>query len=156
MRRLLLLLACLTVLGCDADISGTYALVSIDGQDLPYNFALFRSVTVITSGALDLSDSTFEFTTTASDSDGGDESWSESGIFTLGDSNIICFTYLASSPSPPPPPPPPPGDTVPSMASAVEARAPRREPESTTECVGRWDGDQIAITDAGSTVVFRR
>jgi hypothetical protein len=156
MRRLLPLLVSLPLLGCDADVSGTYTLVSVDGQELPYSFELFGTVT-ITSGALTLSDSVFSLTSTGvSGRDRDSESWTESGTFTLGDANIICFTTDASSPAPPPPPPPPPGDTASSTAPAVVARPPRPEPESTSECIGRWDGDQITITDAESTVVFRR
>jgi hypothetical protein len=61
MRRFLPLLASLAVLGCGADVSGTYALVSVDGQDLPYSFELFGTV-IVTSGTLTLRDSTFEVT----------------------------------------------------------------------------------------------
>lgn len=155
-RRTFPLLATLAVAGCGADVSGTYALVGIDGQDLPYTFELFGTVTVITSGALALGDSTYEFTSTGSDPDGGDESWSESGTYTLDESNIICFTRDPSSSSPPPPPPPVPGDTIPSMAPSADARPPRSEAESTTECTGRWDGDQVTITAGGGSVVLRR
>lgn len=49
------------MLSCNASVSGTHAFVSLDGEELPHTFDLFGTVT-ITSGALTLMDSTFEFT----------------------------------------------------------------------------------------------
>ena len=151
MRRLLPLLAPLAVLGCDAEPSGTYALVSIDGQELPVSFELFGTVT-ITSGALTLSDSTYEFTMTLSDGDPG----VDSGTFTLGESNIIYFTSTAPRTPPPPPPPLMPGDTVSSSAPPVNPRGAQADSDGFSRFEGRWDGDQITVSDDESTLVFRR
>jgi hypothetical protein len=150
-RRLLPLLASLPVLGCDADVSGTYALVSIDGEELPFSFELFGTVT-ITSGALSLSDSTYEFTMAFAEGHPG----MDSGTFTLGESNIIYFTSDAPGAPPPPPPPLRPGDTVSSLTPPVDAGAARTESEGSSPVEGRWDGDQITIYDDESTFVFRR
>ena len=88
MRRLLPFLAAMSVLACDTGVSGTYDLVTINDQELPFTFELFGPVT-ITSGSLTLSDSTFTATLTSYDGDGDNES---SGTITLDESNIIHFT----------------------------------------------------------------
>ena len=88
MRRLLPLLAAMSVLACDTGVSGTYDLVTINDQELPFTFELFGTVT-ITSGSLTLSDSTFTATLTSYDGDG--DTFNE-GTFTLDESNIIHFT----------------------------------------------------------------
>jgi hypothetical protein len=64
MRRFIPLLASLTVPSCDPDVSGTYALMSVDGQELPSRFELFGTV-IVTSGAPTLRDSIVEFAITA-------------------------------------------------------------------------------------------
>ncbi len=88
MRRLLPLLAAMAVFACDAGVSGTYDLVTINDQELPVTGEFFGTIT-ITSGSLTLSDSTFTATLAIYDGDGDNES---SGTFTLDESNIIHFT----------------------------------------------------------------
>ena len=90
MRRLLPLLAAMAVLACDTGVSGTYDLVTIDDQELPFSFELFGTVT-ITSGSLTLSDSTYTYTMTSYQGD-DPETFNESGTITLDESNIIHFT----------------------------------------------------------------
>ena len=127
MRRLLPLLAAMAVFACDAGVSGTYDLVIIDDQELPFTFELFGTVT-ITSGSLTLSDSTFTATLTSYDGVDGDPEtfFNESGTITLDESNIIHFT---------------PG--------------PESEGEEPSE--GTWDGDQITVRpDDENRFVFRR
>ena len=46
------------------------------------------------------------------------------------------------------------GDTAPSVAPEIEAPAPRPEPESTTDCNGRWEGDEIVISNDEEVGVF--
>ena len=87
MRRLLPLLAVMSVLACDAGVSGTYDLVTINDQELPFTFEVLGPAT-ITSGSLTLSDSTF----TATLSYDGDGDTFNEGTFTLDESNIIHFT----------------------------------------------------------------
>ena len=91
MRRLLPLLAAIAVLACDAGVSGTYDLVTINDQELPATREFFGTVT-ITSGSLTLSDSTYTFTIMAYEGDGDPETFTESGTTTLDESNIIHFT----------------------------------------------------------------
>ena len=126
MRRLLPLLAAMSVLGCGAGVSGTYDLVTIDDQELPFTFELFGTVT-ITSGSLTLSDSTFTATLTSYDGVDGDPEtfFYASGTSTLDESNIIHFT-------------------------------PGPESEDDFPSEGTWDGHQITVPDNGSTLVFRR
>ena len=88
MRRLLPLLAAMAVFACDAGLSGTYDLVTINDQELPVTGEFFGTITV-TSGSLTLSDSTFTATLTSYDGDGD---FYSSGTFTLDESNIIHFT----------------------------------------------------------------
>ena len=97
MRRILPLLAAMAVLACGAAVSGTYHLVSIGGTELPATDPLFPTSTV-TSGSLTLtSDSTFTFTVTSHEADGGPETESESGTFTLDETNVIHFTSGSAS-----------------------------------------------------------
>ena len=126
MRRLLPLLAAMAVFACDTGVSGTYDLVSWDGEELPFTFELFGTVT-ITSGSLTLSDSTFTATLTSYDGVDGDPEtfFYESGTFTLDESNVIHFT-------------------------------PGPESEDDFPSEGTWDGDQITVPDNGDTLVFRR
>ena len=92
MRRILPLLAAMAVLACGAGVSGTYHLVSISDTELPAADPLFPTNTV-TSGSLTLtSDSTFTFTVTSHEADGDPATESESGTFTLDESNVIYFT----------------------------------------------------------------
>ena len=91
MRRLLPLLAAMSVLACDTGVSGTYDLVSVNGEELPFTFEIFGPAT-ITSGSLTLSDSTFTATLTIYDGDGDSEPFNLSGTFTLDESNVIHFT----------------------------------------------------------------
>jgi len=156
-RRFVPLLASMALLGCEASVSGTYELVSFDGQELPYTFEFWGDSLVLTSSSLTLRDSTFEWATTVLDGDGEGELSTESGTFTLDESNTICFTTLASGPTPPPPPPPPsPVDANSSVPPAPAERASRPPSGSRTECIGRWEGDEITISDAEATGVFRR
>ncbi len=85
MRRLLPLLAAMSVLACATGLSGTYDLVTINDQELPFTFEIFGPAT-ITSGALTLSDSTYTLTATVSE-----ETENDSGAFTLDESNVIHF-----------------------------------------------------------------
>jgi hypothetical protein len=82
----------MAVFACDAGVSGTYDLVTIN-DELPLTFELFGTVT-ITSGSLTLSDSTFTTTLTSYDGADGDPEtfFYASGTFTLDESNIIHFT----------------------------------------------------------------
>ena len=92
MRRLFPLLAAMSVLACDAGVSGTYDLVSWDGEELPASFEFFGTTTV-TSGSIALTgDSTFTFTMTSYDDDEDPEPFTFSGTFTLDESNAIHFT----------------------------------------------------------------
>jgi hypothetical protein len=147
MRRLLPLLGSIAILACDSGVSGRYALVSVDGEALPYSFELFGTL-IVTSGTLIMGDSTFEYTIAASDPAGNDESWSESGTFTLGESSVLCMTTEEVQP----PPPPRPGDTVSSMVPLTDARTARPEPDSTTHCGQVWSGEEIGL----GGWVFRR
>ncbi len=126
MRRLLPFLAAMSVLACDTGVSGTYDLVTINDQELPFTYELFGTVT-ITSGSLALtSDSTFTATLTNYFGDGDPETLTlSSGTFTLDESNIIHFTS-----------------------------GPESEDDFPPE--GTWDGDQITVSDDGDTLVFRR
>ena len=90
MRRLLPLLAAMAVLACDAGVSGTYDLVTINDQELPFTYELSGTVT-ITSGSLTLSDSTYTITMSY-EGDEDPEMFNESGTITLDESNIIHFT----------------------------------------------------------------
>jgi hypothetical protein len=126
--------------------------VSIDGEELPVAWDFF-DIAAIASGSLSLSDSTYEYTLTTSDRAGNLESITESGWFTLDDATTICLSSATSSD---PPPPPPPGDTASSFVPPEATRAPRPEPESTLECIGKWDGDQISFADDESIWIFRR
>lgn len=83
MRRLVPPLAVLAALACEAGVSGTCDLVSIDDQALPFTFELFGTVTV-TSGAPTLSDSTYELAFRVSYGDGDLERLTETGTFPLG------------------------------------------------------------------------
>ena len=107
--RLIPLFTIVALLACGAGVDGTYALVSWDGEELPYSFELFGTVTVV-SGELTLSDSIYELNFVQAEND----SSGERGTFTLDESNTLCLTSTESWPSdpPPPPPPPPPSDTV--------------------------------------------
>jgi hypothetical protein len=90
MRRLLPFLAAMSVLACDTGVSGTYDLVTINDQELPFTFEIFGTVT-ITSGSLTLSDSTYTYTMTSYQGD-DPETFNESGTFTLDVvSNVIQF-----------------------------------------------------------------
>ncbi len=91
MRRLLPLLAVMAVLACDAGVSGTYDLVTINDQELPVTGEFFGTIT-ITSGSVTLSDSTYALTLTTYEGDGDPETFNESGTITLDESNIIHFT----------------------------------------------------------------
>ena len=91
MRRLLPLLAAMAVFACDAGMSGTYDLVTINDQELPVTGEFFGTIT-ITSGSLTLSDSTYAFTIMSYEGDGDPETFNESGTITLDESNIIHFT----------------------------------------------------------------
>ena len=92
MRRLVPLLVAMAVFACDAGVSGTYDFVAINDQELPVTIEFFGTST-ITSGSLTLtSDSTYTVTVTASEGDGDPETGTESGTFTLDESNIIHFT----------------------------------------------------------------
>ncbi len=91
MRRLLPLLAAMSVLACDAGVSGTYDLVTINDQELPFTYELFGTVT-ITSGSLTLSDSTYTIAIMSYEGDEDPETSNESGTITLDESNIIHFT----------------------------------------------------------------
>ena len=153
MRRLVPILAGLVLLACDAGVSGTYELVSIDGEELPVAWEFFDIVS-ITAGSLTLSDSTYEYTLTTADRAGNLSSVTEWGTFTRDDANTICFSSATSSA--PPPPPPPPGGTVSSTTPAVESRAPQREAAGSFDCIGTWDGDQITAAEDDDTWVFRR
>ena len=153
MRRLLPLLLVLAMAACDNDVSGTYQLVSIDGEELPVAWEFFGIVS-IASGFLTLSDSIYEYTLTTSDRAGNLDSHTESGTFTLDDAHTICLSSPTSSD--PPPPPPPPGYTAPSGTPAVDAPAQQPESEKTWECNGQWDGDQIIASDAESVWIFQR
>ena len=127
MRRLLPFLAAMLVFACDAGVSGTYDLVTINDQELPFTFEIFTTVT-ITSGSLTLSDSTFTATLTSYDGVDGDPEtfFYESGTFTLDESNVIHFT-------------------------------PGPESEDDFPSEGTWDGDQITVSeDDEDTFVFRR
>ena len=87
MRRLLPLLAAMAVLACGAGVSGTYDLVTINDQELPFSYELFGA---FTSGSLALtSDSTF--TATLTGSFGDEETATLSGAFTLDEPNVIHF-----------------------------------------------------------------
>ena len=92
MRRLLPLLAAMSVLACEVGVSGTYDLVTIDDQELPFTYEIFSTEITIASGSLTLSDSTFTVTFTSYDGDGDPETENDSGTFTLDESNIIHFT----------------------------------------------------------------
>ena len=158
MNRPALLIAALALVGCEAGVSGTYELVRYDGQALPHTFEFWGDSLVLVSSSLTLRDSTYEWITTVLDADGEGEPSITSGTFTLDAANTVCLTRLATAPEPPPPPPPPPGpsgDTASSPATEPAARAPRqREPR--TECIGKWVGDEITISDLPATGVFRR
>ncbi len=91
MRRLLPFLAAMAVFACDAGMSGTYDLVTINDQELPVTGEFFGTIT-ITSGSVTLSDSTYALTLTTYEGDGDPETFNESGTFTLDESNIIHFT----------------------------------------------------------------
>ncbi len=86
MRRLLPLLAAMSVLACGAGVSGTFDLVSISDQELPATIEFFGTETVW-SASLTLSDSTYTLTATVSE-----ETENDSGAFTLDESNVIHFT----------------------------------------------------------------
>ncbi len=89
MRRLLPFLAAMSVLACDTGVSGTYDLVSLNGEELPFSVGTFT----LTSGSLALtSDSTFAVTLTGYFGDGDPETENDSGTFTLDVSNVIHFT----------------------------------------------------------------
>ena len=89
MRRLLPLLAAVSVIACDTGVSGTYDLVSASGEELPFSVGTFT----LTSGSLALtSDSTFAVTMTGYFGDGDPETGNDSGTFTLDESNVIHFT----------------------------------------------------------------
>ena len=89
MRRLLPLLAAVSVIACDTGVSGTYDLVSVGGEELPFSVGTFT----LTSGSLSLtSDSTFAATLTGYFGDGDPEPENDSGTFTLDESNVIHFT----------------------------------------------------------------
>ena len=89
MRRLLPLLAAMSVLACDTGVSGTYDLVSVNGEELPFSVGTFT----ITSGSLALtSDSTFTSTVRTHEGDADPETENNSGTFTLDESNVIHFT----------------------------------------------------------------
>ena len=90
MRRLLPLLAAMSVLGCGATLSGTYNLVTISDQELPATVD-FGTETVW-SASLTLSDSTYALTFTVSEGDGDPGTENDSGAFTLDESNVIHFT----------------------------------------------------------------
>ncbi len=91
MRRVLPLLAATAVLACDAGVSGTYDLVAVSDQELPATFEFF-GVSTLTSGSLTLSDPTYAVTITRYEGNGDPETASESGTFTLDESNIVHFT----------------------------------------------------------------
>ncbi len=127
MRRLIPLLAAMSVLACGDTVSGTYHLVSISGTELPATHPLFPTKTVI-SGSLTLtSDSTFTFTVTSHEADGAPETESASGTFTLDESNVIHFT---------------PG--------------PESDDESPSEGTWDGDQITIKVLDDDITLVFRR
>ncbi len=146
-----LLVAALAMLGCDAGVDGTYALVSIDGQELPYSFELFGTVTV-TSGSLVLRDSRYEITMVSAD----DDPVVETGSFIVTSSNVLRFT-ADPSPTPPPPPPPPPlpGDTV-ARRWFAPGDSGRREAGSSAPPEARWVGDQLILLSNDEEWVFRR
>ena len=128
MRRLLPLLAAMAVFACDTGVSGTYDLVSVNGEELPFTYELFGTVVAITSGSLTLSDSTFTATVIGDgdpDSFGDEETATLSGTFTLDESNVIHFT-------------------------------PGPESEDDFPPEGTLDGDQISVSEDDETFVFRR
>ncbi len=92
MRRLLPVLAAMSVLACVAGVSGTYDLVTIDDQELPFSFEFLSTITFTSWSLALMSDSTFTMTRTASFGDGDPETENDSGTFTLDESNIIHFT----------------------------------------------------------------
>ena len=153
MLRLIPLVASTVLFGCDAGVTGSYALVSWDGQPLPYSFELFGTVTVA-SGALTLRDSTYEINFVLAEGD----SMGDRGTFTLDQSNTLCLTSLESWPSgDPPPPPPPPGDrSTPDRTPRADVQQLRPAPEPTPECIAVWQGDRITATDSDVTLVFER
>ena len=126
MRRLLPLLAAMAVLACGAGVSGTYDLVSVNGEELPFSAEFFGTIT-FTSGSLALtSDSTFTATLlTSYGADGDPEPLNISGTFTLDESNVISF-------------------------------APGPESDDQEPFEATWDGDQITVSIVDDRLVFRR
>ncbi len=90
MRRLLPLLAAMALLACGAAVSGTYHLVSVNDMERPATIWFFGTSTIASASLTLTSDSTFTSTITAHE--GAPETETNSGTFTLDESNVIHFT----------------------------------------------------------------